>query len=172
MKIEIDLELLKNKELNINEYLTLLKIKLQNESSNIPYNTGLNIINSLIEKKLVNLDMTSDIISLTEEGYNILGSSLDDISEVLNYFKEVTGKKILQTSPSNRKFVKDRLSEGYTKEDLKAVIDIKNKEWAGTSMDMYIRIQTLFNDTKFQKYISEITTSTRKENISVNVRRI
>ena len=49
----------------------------------------------------------------------------------------------------------------YTKDDLKAVIDIKHKEWHDSpSMAKFVRIETLFNQTKFQKYIDEVESST------------
>lgn len=160
------------KELNINEYLTLFKLNELSKNNDIPFNSSFDILKSLELKDFIKYD--EDDIKLTTKGNKLfkIDSIEEDITEVINYFKKVTDKKISEVSPSNRKFVKDRLNEGYTTDDLKAVIDVKNKEWSGTSMDMYIRIQTLFNDTKFQKYITEINKSSKKESVAVNVRRI
>lgn len=179
MMINIDLNFLKEQGLNINEYLTLFKIKELEENNNpIPFNTTGDILHDLNIREYI---IYEEKISLTNKGKEIFESKVEnierqlleeDITEVLNYFKDKTGKKILETSPSNRKFVRDRLKESYTVEDLKAVINLKTKEWAGTSMDGYLRIQTLFNDTKFQKYINAINLSKRREESSFNVRKI
>jgi len=173
MKLEIDLKLLEEEKLNINEYLTLFKLNELNKNNDIPFNSNTETILSLFEKEF--LISEGEEISLTKKSLRLFKSNKieEDITEIINYFKQVTGKtKILETSPANRKLIKDRLKENYTIDDLKAVIDVKNKEWAGTSMDEYIRIQTLFNDTKFQKYLSQIEVSSKKESVAANIRRI
>ena len=52
------------------------------------------------------------------------------------------------------KFLLARL-EDYTVEDLISVIDKKYKEWKGTNMEKYLRIETLFNATKFESYVNQ-----------------
>ena len=86
-----------------------------------------------------------------------------EINEVIEYFKTITGKtKISNTSTSNRKFIKSRLQE-YKVQDLKDVIDLKYKEWRNDSvMRKYLRIETLFNDSKFQGYIGQLETNNSK----------
>lgn len=78
------------------------------------------------------------------------------IDDVINYFKQKTGKnKTSNKSESNRKLVRGRLKE-YDVIDLKNVIDLKVAQWTGNpAMKQYLRIETLFNATKFQSYIGE-----------------
>lgn len=79
------------------------------------------------------------------------------IDEVIDYFKQVTGKtKVMNKSDSNRKFVKARLRD-YSVQDLKDVIDLKNKHTnEGSFNNEYLRISTLFNEEKFQGYIGAV----------------
>ncbi len=91
--------------------------------------------------------------------------------EILNYFnikiksKAPTKRGFDIKSKSNLKFVNARLKSGYTKEDLTRVIDKKFKDWWGTSYQMFIRPETLFNETKFQGYINEVGDSKNWSNI-------
>ena len=51
--------------------------------------------------------------------------------------------------------------EGYTEEDLKAVIDTMCSKWLhDNKMNMYLRPETLFNATKFQTYFNMISKET------------
>lgn len=77
----------------------------------------------------------------------------EDVSmlvEVLGYLNEKAGTKYKPVE-SNLKFIRARLKD-YCADDLKAVVDKKCKEWKGTSMQMYLRPETLFNATKFEAY--------------------
>ncbi|EOA3903587.1 conserved phage C-terminal domain-containing protein [Bacillus cytotoxicus] len=76
------------------------------------------------------------------------------IVEIVNYLN-ITCKKNYRTSTKKtRKFIKARLSEGYTKDDFKKVIDIKKSHWFGDpKMDEYLRPETLFG-TKFESYLN------------------
>lgn len=91
--------------------------------------------------------------------------------EILNYLnlkiksKAPTKRGFDIRSKSNLKFVNARLKSGYTKEDLTRVIDKKFKDWWGTSYQMFIRPETLFNETKFQGYINEVGDSKNWSNI-------
>ena len=88
----------------------------------------------------------------------------NDVDEVINYFKEITGKnRISNKSEANRKFIAARLKE-YTVQDLKDVIDLKFKQWKNdSSMSKYLRIETIFNATKFQSYIGELDSNKPKD---------
>jgi len=156
--IKIDLTLLEKLKININEYLTILKIDQIGKDSDIPFNTESIYLDSLEEKGyLESIDETIKLTSKAKRHFKI-NSIEDDITEIIEYFKKVTNKtKISVTSISNRRYIKDRLRQGYGKDDLKKVIDNKYTEWKDNrSMSMYIRIETLFNQEKFQKYIGEI----------------
>ena len=73
--------------------------------------------------------------------------------KVLAYFNEKTGHNYRDTAV-NMKFLLARL-EDYTVDDLISVIDKKYKEWKGTTMEKYLRIETLFNATKFESYVNQ-----------------
>lgn len=89
--------------------------------------------------------------------------------EVLQYFNSKMKEKnsglkgFSVSSSSNLKFVNGRLSQGYTVSDLKAVIDVMIKEWWGTSMQGYLRPETLFNETKFQSYVNKISNNSSNQ---------
>ncbi len=79
------------------------------------------------------------------------------ILEVILYFNQITGKKIKAdpVTSSTSKPIRARLKEGYTVEQLKAVIDIKSSQWKNDSkMKQYLRPVTLFSD-KFESYLIE-----------------
>ncbi|MBK6900108.1 MAG: conserved phage C-terminal domain-containing protein, partial [bacterium] len=52
--------------------------------------------------------------------------------------------------------VADRLRQGFTEEELIAVIDLKASQWLGGEFAKYLRPATLFNKTKFEQYVGEI----------------
>ena len=72
--------------------------------------------------------------------------------EIIAYLNEKAGTRFRPVE-SNLKFIIARLKD-YSIERLKAVIDLKVKEWRGTKMQPYLRPETLFNATKFEAYSS------------------
>lgn len=80
-----------------------------------------------------------------------------DVDEVLNYLNKILNKKrgFSLKSKGNRRFVGARLRDDYSVEDLKGVIDVKYNEWSNTSQEVYLRPETLFNETKFSSYIMQ-----------------
>lgn len=87
---------------------------------------------------------------------NIKETKKENALKVLAYFNEKTGHNYRDTAV-NMKFLLARL-EDYTIDDLISVIDKKYKEWKGTSMEKYLRIETLFNATKFESYVNQSET--------------
>ena len=74
---------------------------------------------------------------------------------IIEYLNEKAGKKFRGTD-SNIKFIRARLGQGYTIDDMRAVVDRKVAEWLGTKMAEYLRPSTLFNDEKFNQYFGEL----------------
>ena len=74
------------------------------------------------------------------------------IKEILDYLNNKSSKHYTPAA-ANSKFIRARLKDGYSPEDLKQVIDVMVSQWKGTDMDKYLRPETLFNATKFQTYI-------------------
>jgi uncharacterized phage protein (TIGR02220 family) len=92
-----------------------------------------------------------DINNNTNNKENLLNNICKNI---IDYLNEKTNKKFKPVE-SNLKFIRGRLNDGYTEEDLKRVVDIQVKEWLGGDMEKYLRPETLFNATKFQTYVNK-----------------
>lgn len=76
---------------------------------------------------------------------------------VIDRLNEKAGTHYKATSKATKKFISARLKDGYTQEDMLAVVDAKVKEWGSDSvMCKYLRPETLFNATKFESYIGLI----------------
>lgn len=123
-----------------------------------------------------------DILAFLSSNLYVYGNTLDDVTirgiakltfegtdraviEVIEYFNKVADKKFSTKSPSNRRFIRGRLAQGYSIEDCKKVIDIMTGKWKNDhKMKEFLRIETLFNDTKFQGYINQINPT--EENVS------
>lgn len=76
--------------------------------------------------------------------------------EVIDYLNEKANRSF-QKGAANLKFVKARIEEGATLEQIKAVIDVKVKAWAlDPKMAEYLRPETLFNATKFASYVGQL----------------
>lgn len=77
----------------------------------------------------------------------------DAYEEIIKYLNEKTGSHFKPTSKSTQRLINGRLSENYTIEDFKYVIDVKTNEWKdNTKMSKYLTPDTLFNASKFEKY--------------------
>jgi uncharacterized phage protein (TIGR02220 family) len=79
----------------------------------------------------------------------------ESMRSVIEYLNEKAGKKFKGTD-SNIKFIRARLGQGYTIDDIKAVVDRKVAQWLGTKHAEYLRPATLFNDEKFNQYFGEL----------------
>lgn len=81
--------------------------------------------------------------------------NLNKIKEIVDYFNTVTGKKYKSSSKSTQSHINARLEEGFTIEDFKRVVDVKNAEWKDNpKMAEYLRPETLFG-TKFEGYLNQ-----------------
>ena len=74
--------------------------------------------------------------------------------DIVNFLNEATGKNYKNNSVINRKFITQRLNDGFTLEDFKQVIIVKSKNWLGTKMEQFLRPETLFSN-KFEAYLNE-----------------
>ena len=91
--ITIDLKLLKNLGLNVNEYLTLLKIHLIDDSnpSPFPFSSSEKVVRSLGEKNWINFK--------EDEEFGIAGISMTDKAERL-FDQEDLFQEFLETFPT------------------------------------------------------------------------
>lgn len=75
---------------------------------------------------------------------------------IIAHLNEVTGSAFKPVE-SNLRLVRGRLGEGYTAEEIRAVIDAKRAEWFGNRRwGKYLRPATLFNATNFAQYAGQI----------------
>lgn len=82
---------------------------------------------------------------------------------VIDYLNEKTGSRF-QPTPANLRLVKSRFSDGYSLDDVKAVIDAKCAEWRNDkTMSKYLRPKTLFSATNFDNYVGCISTGKTDE---------
>lgn len=75
--------------------------------------------------------------------------------EIIGYLNNRTGARYRNVE-ANLRLVKARIAEGATPDEIKAVIDMKAKEWSGTDSAKYLRPETLFNATKYNQYAGQI----------------
>jgi predicted phage replisome organizer/uncharacterized phage protein (TIGR02220 family) len=81
------------------------------------------------------------------------------LSGSINHLNLMAGTSYKTNSKQSRKLINARLSDGYSLDDIKKVIDIKTKEWKGTELAKYLRPETLFG-TKFESYLNQSPAST------------
>jgi predicted phage replisome organizer/uncharacterized phage protein (TIGR02220 family) len=74
--------------------------------------------------------------------------------EIIDYLNSAADKGYKWTSGKTQKFIKARYNEGFKLNEFKTVIDKKVANWRGTSMEPYLRPETLFG-TKFESYLNE-----------------
>lgn len=80
----------------------------------------------------------------------------DVYDEIIEYLNDKTGSHFKPTSKSTQRLINGRLSENYSIDDFKHVIDVKTIEWKNDSkMSKYLTPDTLFNATKFEKYLNQ-----------------
>ena len=86
-----------------------------------------------------------------ERNNNNMSEIAKDIIDYLNFS---IGSNYRHTSAKTKTLINARLNDGFTVDDFKTVIDKKYEEWKGTSMEQYLRPETLFG-TKFEGYLNQ-----------------
>lgn len=77
--------------------------------------------------------------------------------KVITRLNELNNTKYSTTSDSNLKFIRGRLDDGYTEEDLLLVVDKMSYLWnlpSEKDMRQYLRPSTLFRPTNFENYLN------------------
>lgn len=72
---------------------------------------------------------------------------------VVDYLNERAGTKYRANTGKTKSCINARVSEGFTLEDFRTVIEKKCQEWIGTEYEKYLRPETLFG-TKFEGYLN------------------
>ena len=146
-----------------------------------------NNINNNIYKEKENIKEKESIRSLTENTPSLLETSKnietskeqkptkqkslkaekiknkEIVEEIIAYLNEKANKHFKATNKEAIKFINGRLSEGYSKEDLKAVIDNRCEKWLNDEkMNEYLRPSTLFRPSKFEAYYNDVLSMKEK----------
>lgn len=112
-----------------------------------------NILLFLEEEGYITIDALYGQVILRAPLLKLFEPAGDEVVEIIEYLNKVTGRKFNTKSNANRKFIKARLKDGYTVQDCKGVINTMNMKWGRDGkMRVYLRPETLFNETKFQTY--------------------
>lgn len=77
----------------------------------------------------------------------------DSFKEIIAYLNEKTCKRY-RLGKNTRKLIGARLSEGYSIDDFRHVIDVKCAEWIGTDFEKYLQPSTLFAPSHFDEYLN------------------
>ena len=76
------------------------------------------------------------------------------IKDILSFLNEKTGRHFKECKETER-LINGRISEGYTVDDFKTVIDKKCKEWKDDAkMSSFLRPSTLFAPSHFDEYLN------------------
>lgn len=79
-----------------------------------------------------------------------------DLKAIIDYFNERCGTRYTYRNQSVNKMIHARLSEGFTVDDFRTVIDTKASKWGNDpKMRDYLRPTTLFSPTHFEAYLNE-----------------
>lgn len=77
------------------------------------------------------------------------------VRAIIDYLNEKVGTRYSYRNKAYNSLINARLSEGFTVEDFKAVIDTKVAEWAGTEWAKFLRPKTLFAPSHFEEYLNQ-----------------
>ncbi|PIC63450.1 replication protein [Sporosarcina sp. P13] len=90
--------------------------------------------------------------------------NLDAIHAVIDYLNQQTNKQFKANAAATKKAINARLTEGYTVDDFKRVIDLKVSQWQNDpKFRTYLRPSTLFNPTNFENYLNEVPVVSRQK---------
>ena len=103
----------------------------------------------IIEAELISEKQKKPRKKATETSY-----PSDIYEEIVNFLNQATGKNYKTNSAINKRFITQRLNDGFTVEDFKQVISVKSTNWLATKMEQFLRPETLFSN-KFESYLNE-----------------
>jgi phage replication O-like protein O len=130
----------------ITETVTVTETVIITETVTEDYQNGNNSLPKQYPQKTTPKDNTKDICF-----------------ECLNYLNEKANRNYKPVK-SNLDFIKARLKEGFTKDEIFHVINVKVSQWLNdVAMNQYLRPATLFNATKFAQYAAEQPMSKAEE---------
>lgn len=97
-------------------------------------------------KEVKNLRREEDLLSCQHD---------EAITAVIERINEITGQKLQVSAKVHREFISGRLNEGFSLDDLMAIVEVKAAEWMGTKQQVYLVPKTLFRPSNFDRYLAE-----------------
>jgi uncharacterized phage protein (TIGR02220 family) len=86
----------------------------------------------------------------------------EDITWVITQFNKIADKGYRAKTESYRNKIRGRFNDGYSKDDMLAVIRHKLTDWKGTKHEKYLTPDTLFRPGHFDRYLNEIPADRKK----------
>lgn len=113
----------------------------------------------------------TDTVTVTDikDTNNVSSSTSGDrtvypYKDVIDHLNAKAGTRYMHSSKDTQRYIRARISDGFTLDDFYTVIDKKAEEWKGTEFEAYLRPATLFG-TKFEAYLNQNNIKpTRKKN--------
>ena len=103
-------------------------------------------------------DNSSDVVALEkdieEDKEKDKDIDINIYSEIIEYLNSKANTNYRVNNKKTKASINARITEGFTIEDFKKVIDIKSTEWLNTDMQKYLRPETLFG-SKFESYLNQ-----------------
>ncbi|WP_238385977.1 conserved phage C-terminal domain-containing protein [Pediococcus acidilactici] len=111
--------------------------------------------------KNVNKDNNKDSLSPKDDQKEKV-----DYGKFIEWFNQKSGKRFKNVE-SNRKIIRARINEGYSKSELAKVVEFKSKQWKDDpKMNPYLRITTIFAPSHFGNYLNEANGYSKSSNIT------
>ena len=148
-------------------YLKIKSLQVLNNGMN--YSELNALMNNSSNKVVSNIVDSNEVVSISSGITTTLttslttGSNTDKIpyKEIVDYLNNATNSNYRHTTETTKKLIKARISEGFTLEDFKTVIDKKVLLWSkDLNMSAYLRPETLFGN-KFESYLNEIISNAK-----------
>lgn len=99
--------------------------------------------------------------SIIKESNTKQSNTEKEYEAIVAYLNERAGTKYRAKNKETQKHINARISEGFTVDDFKIVIDKKCAEWRGTEWEKFLRPTTLFG-TKFESYLNAPVNNQKK----------
>ena len=111
--------------------------------------------NLLVENLLVENQQVENHTQLNNKELNNkeLNTKNNIYGEVVDYLNRKANTNYKSSSRDTQKHINARVTEGFTVDDFKTVIDKQCAKWIGTEWEQYLRPKTLFG-TKFEDYLN------------------
>jgi len=145
---------------------SLYKIDITDNEEKIIFNLKNSYIYSLTEsnKNRTKKRTPKKVKNIIVEAEEINIKSDDIYKDIITYLNEKSGKRYSYKNAQTKKYINARIKDGYNISDFKKVIDIKCIKWINSSMEDYLRPQTLFSN-KFEGYINETLNNNKKDTV-------